>query len=298
MMRLRVIEAVSTPSGTVNEDRIGQAGALAWVIDGATDILEERILPGPSDAAWLAARIDRYLAGIAARSLAEGEGEAACASADGLTALLGEVTRDAAAAFARERLRPPAARHELPSASGILMALGEGRLDALSLGDCQLLLKRPSGEMAILGTHPGLAAGDRETMAAVKKIQTDTGATGWAEMRQRLGPRLRQGRAGLNMPGGYGVFSVEPVPAEFVVPVAAPVEPGALILLASDGFTRLTDVYGRHGLGDLVDLAVRRGLADLLAEIRAIEAEDPQCLLIPRAKPRDDASAMLIEVTA
>jgi hypothetical protein len=75
-----------------------------------------------------------------------------------------------------------------------------------------------------------------------------------------------------------------------------PLERGAHLLLASDGFMRLADVYRRHRPEHLPGLVRRHGIAALLSELREIEAADPDCHAIPRAKPRDDASAMLIAV--
>ena len=57
----QLLDSVSVASGALNEDRIGQASGLAWVIDGATDVAAERLLPGGSDAAWLAEALDAEL---------------------------------------------------------------------------------------------------------------------------------------------------------------------------------------------------------------------------------------------
>jgi hypothetical protein len=57
-MPISIIEALSVPSGAVNDDCVGNKAALAWVIDGATDVTEEPLVGTASDAAWFALALD------------------------------------------------------------------------------------------------------------------------------------------------------------------------------------------------------------------------------------------------
>lgn len=67
-------------------------------------------------------------------------------------------------------------------------------------------------------------------------------------------------------------------------------------LLASDGFYRLVDTYGRYSAEALLQAALADGLAPLYAALRRIEDADPQCLQYPRLKARDDATAFLLKL--
>ena len=60
---------------------------------------------------------------------------------------------------------------------------------------------------------------------------------------------------------------------------------------------RLTDLFARYSWDELFDLACRDGLTALVEELRQMETADGDCLHVPRTKPHDDASAILIEVT-
>jgi hypothetical protein len=60
-MPLRIIDALSVPSGAVNEDCVGGEAALAWVIDAATDVIEEPLVGTASDAAWFAVALNAAL---------------------------------------------------------------------------------------------------------------------------------------------------------------------------------------------------------------------------------------------
>src|ERR1700731_2948913 len=46
-------EWLTIAGGAVNDDGGGSAAQLAWVLDGATGLPQERLLPGGSDAEWL-----------------------------------------------------------------------------------------------------------------------------------------------------------------------------------------------------------------------------------------------------
>ena len=114
-MTLRVLDRLTDPGGAgANEDALGHSRSAAWVLDGATGLSDERLLPGPSDAAWLAGVYSRLLDGTADRAGA------------GLDRLLADVTAEAARAFEAHRLRPAACRFELPSA-GLILARAGGR---------------------------------------------------------------------------------------------------------------------------------------------------------------------------
>lgn len=284
MARLKCIAQVSEASGTINDDRIGQHGNLAWVIDGATDVLATRILPGGSDAAWFAEALAAVLSGLGDTG------------ATPLSDVLSTVTEQVARSFREAASRPPRETHEHPSAAGILVRLRGNRLDFLSLADCQLILAAPGTAPVALGVDPELAAGDRRTVAGMRQFQAETGSQHWREARAHMLPMIRAARGRLNQPGGYGVFSVTPPPAEFIRQGSVDAPAGTRLLLATDGFTRLSDVFGRYRAVELIDEAGRRGLAALLAELRALEEGDAQCLAFPRTKPKDDASALLIEV--
>ena len=63
-MHIKVLDIASRGSGSHNEDRAGSAGNLAWVIDGATDLVEEPLVGEYSDAAWLAEHTQRSLSSM------------------------------------------------------------------------------------------------------------------------------------------------------------------------------------------------------------------------------------------
>lgn len=283
-LRLRVLDEVSLPSGTVNDDRVGAAGPLAWAIDGATDVLAEPLMPGGSDAAWIAAVLDDELRQRASAPIAA------------LSDLVLALTEFTARRFAAEWRRPPEHAHEQPSAAGFIIRLDVAEIEYLSLADCQCLAKAP-GEVAVsLGLDPEVAQGDRRAIEVMQTFRATSSSASWKEARAHLWPRIRAARGRLNTPDGYGVMSVIPPPAKFMRTGRGPAKAGMRLLLATDGFMRLVDMFGRYMGDELVDLAGSAGLAALARELREMEAADGDCVHVPRTKPHDDASAILIEV--
>jgi hypothetical protein len=284
-LQLRTLDALSLPAGKVNDDRVGSAGAFAWALDGATDVLAEPLMPGGSDAAWIAALLDDELR------------KAAASDVGSLSNLVPILTEASARRFAAERRRPPEHPHEQPSAAGLIVRLDDETIEYLSLADCQCLLKNLGAPTLSIGRDPEITRGDQRTAESMSSIRL-AAAVGWAEARAQVWPRIRAARDRLNTAEGYGVLSVIPPPAKFVRTGRVAVTAGARLLLATDGFMRLVDLFGRYGADEMVRLAGESGLAALARELREIETADGDCLRVPRTKPHDDASAILLEIVA
>ncbi len=194
---------VTSAGGLQNEDRAGHRGNIAWMIDGATDVLEERLLPAASDAEWYAEQLHSQLVR---------HGDDGVAS---LVQLLDEVTRELAGRFAAAAKRPPREVHEYPSAAGVIVRRTAEAIEVLSLGDCELITAAGAADATALGIDDRLRVRDRGTALAMRAVR-DEGAQTWKEARKLLWPRFRTARANLNQPGGYPVFSIIPPPAGMV----------------------------------------------------------------------------------
>ena len=100
----------------------------------------------------------------------------------------------------------------------------------------------------------------------------------------------------MNRPGGYWVTHPSLPWLHEVQHAALPLREGDHVLLASDGFFRLVNVFHACGESALVAAARTRGLASLCAELRSREDDDPDCRRWPRLKAKDDATAMLARI--
>ena len=74
-----------------------------------------------------------------------------------------------------------------------------------------------------------------------------------------------------------------------LIPLGSPAE----ILLCTDGYYRAADTYGLLDDGSLLD-ASAVSVDEVLTQLRAVEASDPDCIRHPRFKPADDATALML----
>jgi hypothetical protein len=118
-------------------------------------------------------------------------------------------------------------------------------------------------------------------------------------VREKFLPALRASRNRVNKKGGDWLFAPDVKCATHAKEARLLVQPKSLILLASDGFFALVSDYGRYSAEGLMSAAAAQGgLAALGKELRAIEATDPKGLSFPRFKSSDDATAVLLSLTA
>jgi hypothetical protein len=278
-VRLQVIEAVCQPAGAVNEDRWGARDDKAvWVLDGATGLAAQRLLPGPSDALWLVERIDAGLRQHAGEDAPPAE-------------ILRPIVRQALQEFAGAALRPDAPPADRPSASLTLLRLRDGGVELASLGDCRIVHRDAGGETRCFGTS-GVTQLDECLVEEVIRLQAN--GVPHDQIWPRVLPMTRRHRALMNLPEGYWTLDLSERGLDYVEIARLPARRGASFLLLSDGFYRLVDVYRRYAYDTLLAAAENSGLAPLLDELRQVEAGDPTCRAHPRLKPRDDATAVLV----
>jgi len=281
-MRLTMLDSLSTPGNPdkLNDDAYCATGNFAAVLDGATS-LGDPLLPGPSDAAWVAT--------CGAERLAHHS--ESCQGRDLLRVALADVE----ARFVSERLRAPEAVYELPMASLMMVQpTSEAELTAFWFGDCGALVKRPGEPVGIVGDAFTKRAGESGSAAALGAANGVSPAGNWN--RTEFLTALRESRNRYNGGGGVWVFCPDVRCAEHAKTSTMSAPPSTLVLLASDGFLALATDYALYDAEALLQAASARGLDALLAELRAIENEDPGGDRFPRFKTSDDATAILLRI--
>ena len=279
-MHLELIDSLTLPGDPAkpNEDSFAFAANAACVFDGATG-LGERLMPGGSDAQWIAQFGARRF-----RAYAEdGEG--------GLRDWLRSAVADTEKSFKALRRRPPAENYEIAYASAVMVTPLDGELHVLWFGDCAALLRRPDGSLAFLGDTLDKRESERARVERlVKPGGRGPAATG---VRDEFLPALRASRNAVNT-GEEWLFAPDVRCADHAKDARVAITPGSAVLLASDGFLALTSDYGRYTPEALFEAAQTGGLGVLGEELRAIEAADPDGINYPRFKRSDDATALLL----
>lgn len=275
---VELLDAVTAAGSAnrANEDGWGARGRVVWVIDGATGLGDSPLLDAPSDAAWLASRMNAAF------------GELADAGQDDPQRILATAAERIAAAFAAERTRSPEQRYEIPTAAVLLAVFHDMYVDIAELGDCRIYV-RPGNDAIV-------EAGGTAHGRALERANADRVATGASTLRTpAVLELLREVRNRANTDAGYWVFAPDPEPVRRSRRHRLGWGSGAHALFATDGFDALCEDYRRYSPADLLAAARARGLAPLIDELRGIErVEDPQRTAYPRFKVSDDATAVLV----
>lgn len=280
-MSLRILDQGSFGAAAVNDDAYGAVGDFAWVLDGATGLGRNLVSPS-SDAAWLAQAINEELA----RACSAHQD---LATQEILRLALGRVEARYHAALAGQAVE----LFERPTAAGILLRAFPDQLELTSFGDCRAIFQ---GEDGLDGFGGGLIeALDSASIAALKAVFVAKPQASLKEARAEIWPLLRAQRIEFNTEGGHWALAPDPAVAGRGSTRIVARRPGP-ILLASDGFTRLWDVFGLLGAGDALAACAAGQGAELYARLRGAEIADPEARTFARIKQHDDATWLCIQV--
>ena len=276
---LRLLDSLSLPGDAAkpNEDAFAQGDAAALVMDGAT-MLGDPLMPGPSDAAWIATFGARRLMA----HLQDMEPKKALRAA----------MADAEKSFNALRLGDLQEAWQTPCASVMLAAERDKGLEFLWLGDCGAIIAQDSG-VAVVGETISKRG---EESARARKIALEKNVSSAAPgVRAQFMAHLRAARGRVNS-GDYWLFTPDKRAAAHAQRKRVKAGPGTLLLLASDGFLALAANYGAYDAAGLIAAAKGKGLAAMGEELRAIENDDAGGDRFARFKKSDDATALLLEI--
>jgi hypothetical protein len=277
-MTLTVVDAICKPASHVNEDAWGRCSGVVWVVDGATGVGLSPHLDGPTDAAWFSREISNRF-------------EAAFSVAQPTSAALLLGVRAAAESAARLCALSTIPAFELPSASLVVAREAPSGLEFTNLGDSVIVWR--SGDTPANRFGSSKVGGLDETLHRVLD-QAQAGGLPRAEAVEQARTLARENRKLMNQPHGYWILDLSgaglPHAQIELCPDAGPID----VLLMTDGFSRLVEVYRAYDWDGLLDRALESGLAPLYDELREIEAADEGCARFQRLKPRDDATAVLL----
>lgn len=219
----------------VQEDSCGFNGPNAWIIDGATTLLEPLELPAASNPQWLAQELTRALGAATGTGVRTVLAEVLAAVDKAATPLVGD-----------EHVR-------FPSAAATVAQLNADGVELAGLADCTVVVRTHNG-----ATH------------LVRAELADAGITA-VEPAERLA-QLKRDRELRNTPGRLWVARREAEAAEHahVVQLDRP----ELMAMASDGAWRAVDLGIVSGPAEfLARTATTVDALGLLHELRVRQAE-------------------------
>jgi hypothetical protein len=279
---VRLLGALTRGSGSVNEDGFGLAGtaedvSAAWIFDGVTGINGRNHLGGDSDAQWLVGRAHGRLVDLARRDMP-------------LQRLLSELVDGLIADWnaASAGLDLPQ-DYDPPAACLIVVKRYDDGWQALRLGDSCLLARGADNSTRIFAASPNNVLDHWLAREAARRREDGVGDT--KALLAQFAPRLRQGRAKRNRPGGYSILecSRDSLAMPELIDLGWPAD----MLLCTDGYYRAVDHYRLFDDAQLLDASMT-SVEQVMAAVRAVEADDPDCRQYPRFKPADDATAVML----
>ncbi len=277
-LRLTILDHVCDQAGLHGDDLWGRSDSAAWILDGATGLWANRLVPeGSSDAAWFVAEIDAELRRSRWRAPTRD--------------ILGEAAATVAARFRSAASDLPADRSTWPAACITLVRAAEGAVELANLGDCTLLFRGRAAGVRAFGTS-AITGLDRQLVAMIVDLRAQ-GVAEPSELWSRLVPVMREARKLRNIDGGYWVLEASGTGVAQLEQATVPADDIREFLLMTDGFYRLVDTYRVYSDEQVLAAALSGGLATLRDELRAIEDADPRCMTYPRVKVGDDATAVL-----
>jgi hypothetical protein len=174
-----------------------------------------------------------------------------------------------------------------PSATMVLLRAHDEGADYLALADAVLLLDTVDGLKVVSDERVNQLAGkERE---AANRVPTSSALK--LRRRAQLTRALRRTR---NRPGGYWVAAADPQAANQALTGTLPSKTLRRAVLLSDGASRLVDPFGLATWEELLALVDENGPDELLRQVRAAEAVDPEGRQWPRTKRSDDATAVYL----
>jgi hypothetical protein len=174
-----------------------------------------------------------------------------------------------------------------PSATVVLLRALEDRADYLALADATLLLDTADGLKVVSDERVNQLAGKERAAAN----QVPAGSALKLRRRVQLTRALRRAR---NRPGGYWVAAADPRAASQAVTGTLPGTSLQRAVLLSDGASRLVDPFELATWEELLALLDEHGPEELLRQVRAAEAVDPEGRQWLRTKRSDDATAIYL----
>jgi hypothetical protein len=99
-----------------------------------------------------------------------------------------------------------------------------------------------------------------------------------------------------NLPGGFFTAAADPSVSAKAVTGRTPLTALRAVAALSDGAARGVEVFGVDDWAATMSLLRKVGPEALLTRVRAAEDADPDGTAVPRGKPYDDATAVLLEL--
>ena len=273
------IEFHSDTAKKSNEDTYGLTGRSAYVIDGASALTSRSFTPDGNDVTWMVqwwkAFLDKNL--------------------DDITKTLHEILKAGVSQFNRDfgkftdidSLKP----HEQLSAGIAIVRKNGDTLEAYVLGDVEISVESKLGDCTLV-TDPSIKDLDNEVVDLMRRNHKRAGQVVFKGFTREELDLLIKNRSRMNSSGGYFILGHEADAIDMGIYRTFPVNGINRCLLATDGIAPLSFRYSRKNLLERIS---RKGVREIIRELRGLEEADSDRSIMGRLKTHDDATLVYLD---
>lgn len=278
-MEIVCVEGITSQgSKNENEDSMFCNSRLAIVIDGASSLITSKNVPS---ARWLVNKFMRYLIELHESDLCLKEI---------VKKSINRILND----YKEEYGGLDVDRAYWPSAAASIILLRGDTLEYMVFGDSPTILYTKEGDFRVFRDERIVKLDNIVTQFIHKKVLS--GLRFSQAYREAL-PLLIKHRRTLCTDRGYSALSLNESCIDQALYGDIRAKNVEYLLLATDGFTRIIDVFNYvKNYRELLSTVLTKGLAYLMVKLRELESEDTNCKNYPRLSISDDATALLLKI--
>ena len=256
-----------------NEDSFYVDDELAFVIDGASGLYKEKVSDAASDAAWYSHKLKELILKYR--------------SEERLVDVIQKALHETNKAFTQfENFKNGVS--DFPSAAIAVIRKKEGQLEYYILADCECIIQYNNDKIEEISDHR-VENFDNQAIATAIQIMNEQ-KIHFVEAKKQINTILQANRKFKNREDGYYVLSNNEDILQNGISGSIPLNEINSVLLMSDGFYQLFDLFGIVSLKQFfreVELSELRGYYDLLKQA---QLEDENMDRYPRLSLSDDAT--------
>lgn len=280
-MNMFYYDSICDGSSMINEDVANMNNYGAWILDGATGLNGKNLIDKDSDAKWYVKQWDEYVN----KNFHRTDIDLKRIVKEGINVVKDKYYK---------RVKDKCVKSlDLPSSSIVLTRWIKDTLEYFILGDCTLIIEN-NNKLNVI-KDDSVTRLDNKVFEAMDEIMRKEGKT-LSEAKKEVNNLIVRNRLLKNTNEGYWILGFDAEAVDRGLYGKIPFSSDTKLLMASDGFSAITDRYNYIDMENLIHEAQNKGLDNLCRKLREIEEDDSSGDKYPRFKKNDDASAIYIEL--
>jgi len=272
------IEFYSDSRKDKNEDIYGVTTYGAFVLDGASSLINTSYTPGGNDVHWMVNWWKSYL-----------EDEL-----DKLDEDIKDILQRGIESFNQEYGRYThidrlSSLEQISAGIAVVRNKGDN-FECFVLGDVEITIENNDGVVEVI-TDTSLKYMDKQVIDMISSGEDRESRIVFKGFTEEELELLRKNRMKMNINGGYYILGHSVEAIKKGIYKVYPINQLKRCLLSTDGINPLDTYYTR---GRLLDEMSKRGVKGLISELRSFEKMDIDKKKIKRLKTHDDATAVLL----